>query len=454
MIMEELREITKFQEKCEFSPYFPKRHEGQIKVWERWQQLKASNEHNVMVFTAGVRTGKTALGAYIACQEFIDNIIAIRKGKKIKPIHIWIVAPTLDLTQRSFEYVTMFLGKGFPELSKYITKRPSPGVRLPNGAKIECKTAENPDSLLGESLDLVIGDEASRFRPEVWDLYLRARLLDRKGKAIFISTPNGKGWFYNEGELCKDYETYFHFTSYDNPYNDPNDLDLIKTRVAENVWKQEYMAEAQDDAGSVFKTDDIKAISIVERELESIPGHIYTIGVDVAKHVDFTVLTVIDNITNEVVKIDRFNEIEYPLQKQRIIALAKRYNNAKVIFDSTGVGQPIKDDLRRDGIYIDDFIFSNKSKKDLVEKLMLFIENKYIKIPKFKPLLDELSVFKFIRSEETGNIKYAAPLGLHDDCVFSLALAVWGLNGQVNPKTPIQQEIAKIKKQKTRRTYL
>jgi len=449
-----MRLITKFQRKANFSPYFPKEHKGQIAVWERWQELKQGDQpFNAMYFNAGVRTGKTALGALIACQEFVDNLARLKRGEDVKPIHIWIVAPTLDLTQRSFEYVIQFIGTAIPELAKYITKRPSPGIRLPNGAKIECKTAENPDSLLGESLDLVIGDEASRFRPEVWNLYLRARLLDRKGKAIFISTPNGKGWFFQEGKKAKEHGLYFKFTSYDNPYNDPKELDKLKEAVSENTWKQEYMAEAQDDAGSVFKYDDIHgAIESCEQDVN--PEHFYIIGADIAKHVDFTVFTVIDIETKKVVHIDRFKQLDFPFQKAKLKVLSERYNGAKIVLDSTGIGEPIKDDLSRDGMFIDDFIFSNKSKKELFEKLSLFLEQGFINIPNFEPLVNELETFAFEYSDSR-NIKYSAPLGLHDDCVDSLALAVWGLNpGKPGVKNVMRDTIIKRQKNTTIKTGL
>jgi len=141
---------------------------------------------------------------------------------------------------------------------------------------------------------------------------------------------------------------------------------------------------------------------------------------------DFSVITVIDTATKAVVFIDRFKDIDYPFQKKRIIATAMRYNNARIVVDSTGVGQPIKDDLEREGLFIEDFHFTGKSKKELVEKLSIFIEQGIITIPNDLTLLDELTSFGY-QLTDAGNIKYSAPQGLHDDCVMSLALATWQL---------------------------
>ena len=182
-------------------------------------------------------------------------------------------------------------------------------------------------------------------------------------------------------------------------------------------------------------------------------GHRYVMGVDLGKHEDFTVLTVIDKWNNNVVYWDRFKDIEYPFQKKRIKATAERYNNARIIVDSTGVGEPIQEDLAREGLFVDDFKFTNQSKKELVEKGSIFIEQKNVFIPNKPELIDELKSFGY-QLTDAGNVVYKAPQGLHDDAVFSLLLAIWGLTGRATPKTAIQQELAKVRKYKKKENFI
>jgi len=295
---------------------------------------------------------------------------------------------------------------------------------------VECKSIENPNSLLGEELDLCIFDEASRFSPEIYERYIMARLTTRKGKLFSISSPFGKNWFYRNHLKA---DAKFNFKSIDNPYFPKEEWTRVKEKLPEMIFKQEYEALFLEDAASVFR----KIEEIVGNTLKDVSSNsYYLMGVDLGKHEDFTVITVVDKTTYEVVYLDRFNKIDYPFQKERILAISKRYNNARIYIDSTIVGEPIKEDLERMGAFVDDFKFSNKSKKELIEKLSIFIEQKYIKIPNNPDLLEELSSFGY-RLTDNGNIIYSAPKGFHDDMVCSLALSVWGLL----PKSNIRKSI-------------
>ena len=389
------------------------------------------------VICAGTRFGKSAICAYIALRQFL------------KPSqHIWVVAPTYDLSRKIYSYLARFIASAFPIELKggAITMSDRIGaMRIeykPIGTWIEFKSAENPTSLLGEELDLLIVDECSRIKKEVWESYLYSRLTSRKGSVVFISTPFGKNWFYYEWLKANDPENIegaaFRFRSIDNPFFTQSEWDIAKVRLPQAVFKQEHEAEFLDDAASVFRgiQDIVKDNCLVDAEI----GHQYTMGVDLGKHEDFTVLTVIDTYNNNVVYWDRFNQIDYVFQKQRIKAIAERYLNARIVIDSTAVGEPIREDLERAGLFVDDFHFTNKSKKELIEKLSIFIEQKSVFIPPKEELLNELSAFGYWLTD-SGNIIYRAPEGLHDDCVFSLALAVWGLVGKATPKTQFQKKM-------------
>ena len=83
----------------------------------------------------------------------------------------------------------------------------------------------------------------------------------------------------------------------------------------------------------------------------------------------------------------------------------------------------------------------------------IFIEQQYIQIPDEPILIDELESFGY-QLTEGGNIRYSAPTGYHDDAVISLGLAVWGLEGKVNIKPPLQEELEKVKKPKIKETFI
>jgi len=385
---------------------------------------------------AGVRFGKSVLCGY----EVFKRLLCDNQ-------RIWIVSLSYDMASRVFAYVTEFAGRYDKRLLRGATNRPPQRFEIPEfNSFVECKSIEQPNGLLGEELDLAVFDEASRFPPDIYERYIAARLSSRQGKLFSISTPFGKSWFYRN-HLKADVK--FNFTSLDNPYFPKEEWERAKLILPEAIFKQEYEARFLDDAAAVFRRID----EIIGDTLKDVArGHYYVMGVDLGKHEDFTVITVIDASTNEVVYWDRFNKIEYPFQKERILATAQRYNNARIYIDSTVVGEPIKEDLERMGAFVDDFKFSNKSKKELIEKESIFLEQKFVRIPNIPILIDELSSFGY-RLTEHGNVIYSAPEGLHDDCVFSLGLAIWGLiPGKPKPRN--LEELLKSQKYKKSKTFI
>jgi len=169
-------------------------------------------------------------------------------------------------------------------------------------------------------------------------------------------------------------------------------------------------------------------------------GKFYVMGADLAKHQDFTVLTVMEASTREVVAFDRFQDISWTEQKVRIQALASRYNNALVLLDSTGVGDPILDDLQVSFVSAEGYKFNNESKKRLINFLAVAIEQRLITFPDIEVLVNELQIYEYAITSH-GAITYNAPSGKHDDCVISLALAVWACKTYIQSAQLIERRL-------------
>ena len=152
---------------------------------------------------------------------------------------------------------------------------------------------------------------------------------------------------------------------------------IVKT-TPELILKQEYKAEFLEDEASVFRNiDSCIRGSITEPE----DGQEYTIGLDLGRAEDFTVATVLRNKDCQLVNIYRQNKVDWSLQKQQVLALTKKYRNSLVYVDSTGIGDPIEEDLRKSGIRTRNYHFTNQSKYELVEQLMVGIEQGLLGIP-------------------------------------------------------------------------
>jgi len=295
---------------------------------------------------------------------------------------------------------------------------------------IDFRSSDNPENIEGFGYDKYFLNEAGIILKNeyLWHNAIKPMTWDFNAHGVIGGTPKGKGLFeqlYLRG-LDPNQPKYasFTFTSFDNPYVPHQTiLEDIKS-MPERVVKQEIYAEFLDDSGVVFR--GVREIAVLQPKEPEI-GHLYVIGADLAKVQDYTVLAVYDRKTNHQVWQTRFNKLEWGYQKQMIGELSRKYNNALVSIDSTGVGEPIYEDLVRAGVPCEPMHFTNELKKQLVEKLSTWIELKNCYMIQLEETINEFNSFTYDYSEKTGRVIYGAPPGFHDDIVFSHALAIWQL---------------------------
>lgn len=295
---------------------------------------------------------------------------------------------------------------------------------------IDFRSAEEPEKVEGFGYDYAVLNEAGIIlkNPYLWDNAIRPMLWDFPCKTFIGGAPKGKGTFeelFNRG-LDPNQPNYssYRFTSFDNPYIQTDVImEDIKT-MPQRVVEQEIYAQFLDDTGVVFR--GVKDIAFLQPE-EPRPDHMYVIGCDLAKLQDYTVLAAYDRKTNKQVFQMRFNKLEWPFQKSKIKELSMKYNRALVMMDSTGVGEPIHDDLARDGVPIEPIHFTNEQKKQMIEKLANWIELKHLRMLQLEETIQEFNQFTYDISEKTDRVFYGAPVGFHDDIVIAHALAVWSL---------------------------
>ena len=136
-----------------------------------------------------------------------------------------------------------------------------------NGRKILVRGADNPDSLRGVSLTYLVLDECAFIKQDVWEKILRAALSDKKGRALFISTPSGRNWFYDTfklGQHEEDEEGYdeewqsWHFTTQDNETIDPKEIEAAKRTLSSFAFKQEYLSSFDNAGADLFKEEWVK----------------------------------------------------------------------------------------------------------------------------------------------------------------------------------------------------
>ena len=356
------------------------------------QQKILDSQARFRIVMCGRRFGKSELSQI----EIITNALL---GKNVAYI-----TPTYQLARVFFERLTQAVP--FQSNKSELT------IKFPNGGSVDFFTGERMDNLRGRKFHLVVVDEAS-FIPNLEDGWLnsiRPTLTDYKGRAIFLSTPKGKNFFYSlflkGGE--PDWES-FKFSTYDNPYIDKTEIDDARLQLPEVVFEQEYMANPSENAANPFGSQYIKQCTYPQSTEPPI-----VFGIDLAKSVDFTCIIGLDK-NGSVSYFERFQK-DWRNTKQIIANLPRM----PILIDSTGVGDPIFEDLYRDGVNVTGFKFTSNSKQQLMEGLSSAIQQRKITFPE-GAIVNELEVFEY-QYTATG-VKYSAPQGFHDDCVMSLALA-------------------------------
>lgn len=288
-------------------------------------------------------------------------------------------------------------------------------LTLPTGAKIHFKSAEKPDNLYGDDVYAAVFDEFTRSREEAWHA-LRSTLTVTEGKCKFIGNVKGKkNWGYRLARKAKAGEPnheYFRITAYDAANEGLlkyEEIEQAKRDLPEAVFKELYLAEASEDGSNPFGFQFIKQCTY---PISTLPAVCY--GIDLAKSKDYTVIIGLDQ-HGSVCYFDRFQK-DWRQTLQTILGLT----NMPIRIDSTGVGDPIAEELQIKRGGVTGFKFSSTSKQQIMEGLAVAIQQRLISFP--EGLINfELENFEF-EYTRTG-VRYSAPSGFHDDCVCALALA-------------------------------
>ena len=218
----------------------------------KWQQKVFQNKTRFKIVAAGRRCGKSRLSAVSLLIEALN----CPEGSSVM-----YVAPTLGQARSIIWDLLHDLGRPVIKSSHVNNLE----ITLINGRKILVRGADNPDSLRGVSLVYLVLDEVAFIKQEIWEKVLRAALSDKKGRALFISTPSGRNWFYDMFKLGQsqtdDEWKSWHFTTQDNETIDPKEIEAAKRTLSSFAFKQEYLSSFDTSGTDVFKAEWFKEAS-------------------------------------------------------------------------------------------------------------------------------------------------------------------------------------------------
>lgn len=304
------------------------------------------------------------------------------------------------------------------------------------------RSLDNPDNARSKTAHGIVLDEAADIATTAWNEALRPMLMDTDGWLLAIGSPKGRNWFWQEwhkahsGQVADScafqaptlgvkitgngIERCPH--PLENPHIAFTEIEHLYATMPDRVFRQEILAEFVEDGGGVFR--GVRGC-VTTDSLPPIDSQ-YVIGADWGRSQDYTVFTVIDVARMRVVAIDRSNLVDYAVQRGRLRALWERYGQCAIIAESNSMGQPIIEQLAREGLRLRPFVTTNATKSAIIEGLSLAIERKQITLPDHAILINELEAYES-QILPSGLTRYSAPDGMHDDCVMSLAIGWSGV---------------------------
>lgn len=356
------------------------------------------------VVEASTKVGKT-----VGCIIWLTE--QAFKGKPGQ--NYWWVAPVSPVGSIAFRR----LKRALPQ-SVYEANESEQRITLANQTTIWFKHAEKPDHLYGEDVYACVIDEATRCREQAWHA-VRTTLTATRGPLKIIGNVKGRrNWAYQlarlaEGKTLPDF-AYFRITAWDAVEAgllDRAEIEDAKRVLPAHVFRQDYEAIPADDGGNPF---GLAAIEACLEPLSQADPAVW--GWDLAKSQDWTVGVALDR-QGRVCRLERW-QAPWRSTKHDIAQISRQ---TPALIDSTGVGDPILEDLQALGLMAEGFKFSGPSKQQLMEGLAAAIQQRDVRFPD-GVLRQELDAFEY-EYTRTG-VRYAAPEGMYDDCVCALALAV------------------------------
>lgn len=375
-----------------------------------------NSNYKYIIVSTGRQVGKSTVAGQIALYLVINN----------KSYKVGFFLPTFKQAKEQFSRITKGLVNVDDSLVTF--NKTDLEINFINGSSIKFWTSEN-DNCRGYTYQSIIVDEACFVKDEIFSAAILATVLvslsNNKGKVLLTSTPKEKNWFYDyfvDGmdESKPDIKS-FTFTSEEGGLISKAELDRVKERTDPNVYKNEYLAQFIEDGNGLFNYTNSLYVGNKYEELSTnyTSKNQCVAGLDIGMENDYTVLTIMETVSGKVVFIKRWNKCDWYELMTEIVEIVKKYNNAKLFVEKNGIGAMPLQTLSKLYSNTKQWVTSETSKVDIIQKLMKDLSLNEITIPKDEQLLKELNDFgvKYVN----GKPRYAAIKG-NDDMVMSLAI--------------------------------
>jgi len=380
------------------------------------------DENKRIVACMGRQTGKTTTIAMKAIYFANTN----------PNVTVLITSPSLRQSMIMFDRIATFV-YSVPRLRNKIVRATRTLIHFENGSRIiALPCSEN--LLRGYTAQMVICDEASFMPEEVITQVIFPMLSTTDGYAIFLSTPWGKDHFFYRAFVNPAYSVH-KVKSEQCPLIKREFLEEMKANMTREAYLMEYEAEFVEALNSYFPQDLIrKCVELAQKlgvelygSLEATfpTGDCYA-GVDFGKLQDYSVITVLRR-EGDILKLVYL--YQFPLETPytqvigHLVRAHQKLKFRKVFVDQTGVGEPVLEEIRNQGlINVEGLKFTVQTKEELLSNLKIAMEQNRLAIPYHRQLCTQINEQQYAYSK-SGHLQFSHPTNSHDDMLWSLALS-------------------------------
>jgi hypothetical protein len=300
-----------------------------------------------------------------------------------------------------------------------------------NSQIISLPAGDQGVTVRGFSADLLIVDEAA-FIPEKVFQAILPMLAATDGSLILLGTPWGEGGTFYEACQTKSGFDTFAVRSEQCPLISKFFLKEQKNVMLESDFLREYSAVFIPPEDSYFPNNVV--LKCCRKQIPKKFGNYekFYLGVDPASFgSDKTVYTVcgkrVDDLTLACVEFVQDSKKPLTHIAGRIREMNEKYHFAKIVIDTTALGQGLIDILTDLGdLPLVSVKFSVQKKSEIYQNLKKLIEDQDIILPFNKEILRQFGNVKYIL-DSSGTVKFR-PISesIHDDYVDSICLSAWG----------------------------
>lgn len=394
------------------------------------QREVADHPARFKVIAIGRQWGKSFM-AKIKC---LDE--AINQGKTV-----WWVAPTYKTASPHWREIKRMVGK-----AKFVRYKNEQDryIEFDSGGSITIKSADKYDNLRGSGLDFVVLDEAAFMASQVWYEVILGALMATGGSVWFLSTPNGKNWFYDLwllGQSTSDKNSdwmSWQLPSYTSPYVDKATVNVARQTMSKKEYKREIEAQFEDTGGSAFFGYE-KRLLLMPLD-DPLPQRTYVAGIDWGRRDDYTVVVIFDRRSGDQAAIYRFSQMGYTTQIEEIKKILARWRPEKCYVEVNNIGDVMFELLQNAVKFmkLTPVRITPSNKPQYVEAYALGIEKEWATLIVGDDDISAAGAQQKIELEayqekpsRAGYVSYEGVNGEHDDIVAASILA-W--SGVVTPR--------------------